>query len=476
MAIGAIGGFSVPVVPGYSHRGRISICIVLFVLALVPRLVPLLRPGVDWAKNNHWDSNGYIQLADGLRQGCGFARKVDSLCSAPEIVRTPGFPVFLALFRDARSSLAVQAFLGAVVCLLIGYAMYVYWGPVVGILSAALIALDLTSIVWATQIMSEILFQFLVAIAVVLEFYLLSQMSQSFNYKWAICLSLSSAVFLALAILVRPIGIVLIPVMALFLLFKSGASWSSRTAITIVMVLVPALTIATWTQRNASVAGVSTFSAIGAKNLYFYRAASVVKFTLKLSDKETAEFLRKQLNWPEGFSLKATGPIARQSADTIQAMNRLGKEILAEHFLTFAALTLRDFVYLLLTPGLADVQLLFGYGEGYEAAPPDLKGKFQSLRNSPLGLIATVLFHWCLLLLTYVGVTRALVLCLRCLRDKSGPLIFLLVVGTMLLLAAAGPEGEARFRVPAMPFLAMVAAVGLSWRRRSQAGEVSSDY
>jgi hypothetical protein len=447
---------------GAEHHGRFTLFVLLF-LAVVLRLVPLVRPGTEWAKNNRADSNGYIQLAAGLRGGCGFAREVNSICSAPEILRTPGYPIFLTLSRDMRIALAVQALLGALVCLLIGYPVYIRWGPTTGIVSASLVALDLSSIVWATQIMSEILFQFLLAIAVLFEFYVLTT---RFKNNHAVWLILSSGAFVALAILVKPIGIMLIPAMASVLLVAPRVGWPMRAMLTSILILVPVLMIAAWTQRNASVAGVPTFSAISAKNLYFYRAASVIQSASKLSQKETQDLLNRHLNSPEDFSLQSDGPITRQSAETVRNMNQLGWATLKQHPMTFGEITFRDFIYLLATPGVTDVQLFFHYGNGYEDASENLKGKLRNLVHSPIRIIAAVMFYWCLMLLTYVGVALALMRCVQHRWCEAAAVIFPFLVAMMLLLAAAGPEGGARLRVPAVPFLSMVAAVGLCGRTR----------
>jgi hypothetical protein len=44
--------------------------------------------------------------------------------------------------------------------------------------------------------------------------------------------------------------------------------------------------------------------------------------------------------------------------------------------------------------------------------------------------------------------------------------MYLLIIALVMLFLAAGPEAIARYRAPAMPFLAMVAGVG--WSRASK--------
>ena len=94
------------------------------VLALVLRLAPLLRGGVVMDP----DSNRYIELAQGLEHGCGFARWLNGSCAPAETVRTPGYPLFLAAMPTLRTAILVQGLAGAAVCLLIGLYVREGWG------------------------------------------------------------------------------------------------------------------------------------------------------------------------------------------------------------------------------------------------------------------------------------------------------------------------------------------------------------
>ena len=84
-----------------------------------------LAPGSDT-----WE---YQELAAGIRHGCGFARYIDGACAQPEILRTPGYPFFLALFPNWRMALVVQALLCGLICLLAGIWVGRRWGFRVGV-------------------------------------------------------------------------------------------------------------------------------------------------------------------------------------------------------------------------------------------------------------------------------------------------------------------------------------------------------
>ena len=71
----------------------------------------LLRGGSQWIFND--DSDYYLELARGFLHGCGFA-PFSGYCGPAEILRTPGYPLFLIpFFSHYRLFVLVQALLGA---------------------------------------------------------------------------------------------------------------------------------------------------------------------------------------------------------------------------------------------------------------------------------------------------------------------------------------------------------------------------
>ena len=89
-------------------EGRIWILLALAMLGLALRLGPLLRAGVLMDP----DSTRYIELAQGLNHGCGFARWANGACATVEVFRTPGYPLILAAVGNLRAVVAIQAILG----------------------------------------------------------------------------------------------------------------------------------------------------------------------------------------------------------------------------------------------------------------------------------------------------------------------------------------------------------------------------
>jgi hypothetical protein len=157
----------------YLHPKRSLVFWTLGILALALRCAPLLRNGDTWTMSNV-DSPRYVELAEGLRSGCGFARLVDGHCDGPEVFRTPGYPLFLTLIPSLRAVVAVQAVIGAALCVLVGFFVSLYWGTRAGAIAELLLALDMPTIVQGSQIMSDVLFQALLAVAVILQLWLIA--------------------------------------------------------------------------------------------------------------------------------------------------------------------------------------------------------------------------------------------------------------------------------------------------------------
>jgi hypothetical protein len=114
------------------------------------------------------DSFENLQLADGIRHECGFARLVNGVCQ-PGVLRTLFYPAFIATVGErVRSVLALQAVMAGILSLLVAIWVMYESSFVAAVIAELLIAFDLPSIVLANGIMAEALFQALVATSVFL--------------------------------------------------------------------------------------------------------------------------------------------------------------------------------------------------------------------------------------------------------------------------------------------------------------------
>jgi len=432
----------------------------LGILALALRLAPMLRSGSEWAMANP-DSPRYVELAAGLRSGCGFARLIDRRCGPPEVLRTPGYPLFLTVMPSLRAVVAVQAIIGAALCVLVGSFVSFYWGGCAGAIAELLLALDVPSIVQGSQIMSDVLFQALLAAVVIVQLCVIARRQYD---ALSVGLGIGAALILAIAILVRPVG-VLLPLIAPipFLFVPPEVSWRKTIALCVAALALPALVMGGWMARNAARTGTWTFSTDVAINLYYFKAGGVILYRTGQNFPDLMDRMARELGMPD----------ARDYCDTFPALeSRMlsdSAHILLHDPLTTFLVTTRSLVWLALVPDRASLNELLGTDAGatsYLAATTQLGERVRRLLRSPL-LTVLVTFQFVLLVVTWIGVGRALAgIRKKPVREVAMILIPFFVAMAMMMLAA-GAEAYARFRIPAMPFLTMLAGIGWSRGRWS---------
>ena len=116
------------------------------------------------------DNAAYLALAESLETGLGYARISDP-ARTPETHFPPGYPVFLALFLKASSSLVfLKALNGGLLLgsLLLSLALYRRLGlpPAFGAAAVAVLATNETLLRYSTILMSECLFLFLTLLSI----------------------------------------------------------------------------------------------------------------------------------------------------------------------------------------------------------------------------------------------------------------------------------------------------------------------
>lgn len=430
---------------------------VLGILALALRLASLLRGGSAWAMANP-DSPRYSELAAGLLSGCGFARFAMGHCASPEVLRTPGYPLFLILMPSLRAAVAVQAIIGAALCVLVGFFVSAYWGLWAGAIAEGLLALDVPSIVQGSRILSDVLFQALLAVAVIVQLRVIARGRYDGRNVGE---GLGAALLLAVAILVRPVG-VLLPLIAPlpFLFLPPEVGWRRTIALCVLAFGLIAVVMGGWMARNAARTGTWTLSTVAAINLYYFNAGGVVAYRSGQSLPAVMDGLARGLEQPDGRHYADT-PAALEPQMVKQALRIL----MHDPVVTFIV-TARTLAWLAVVPDRGSLNELLGTHAGatsYLAATAKLRERIRPLLRSPL-LTALVTFQVALIVLTWIGVARAL----ASIRGKSAREAALILipfsVALAMMILAAGAEAYARYRMPAMPFLAILAGIGWSGR------------
>jgi len=219
------------------------------------------------------DSHDYVALARGLNAGWGFAREVGGRCAPAEVVRLHGYPVLLASMPSVRTAIAATGLVGALVYLLVGLFAGEIWGRATGLVSALLLAMDIPSIAVNAQPMSDSLFQSLLRLAFLAELWLLKS-----TVPRNVAVAFVGAGLLALATIVRPVGILLPFLSMLPFLLRYNTIMEKRVAMALTAATILASPILAWTFRNQRETGVLTYSTDGPISLYFYTVGGVVRW------------------------------------------------------------------------------------------------------------------------------------------------------------------------------------------------------
>jgi 4-amino-4-deoxy-L-arabinose transferase-like glycosyltransferase len=369
------------------------------------------------------DSREYLTLGRNLANGRGFSQ-MDGPPFAPDVRRTPVYPatiapLFAAGFTPATAAalanIAAATMTIVVVVLLAARLM----GDGAALPAGVFLALDLTSAAYSTQVLTEPLFTLLVCLAV------LAAIDRMFGDRMAVCVA---GVITGIAALCRPIGVffagALVP--AWFL----RAPRLSRHAVVLALAaaIVSAAPAALWTVRNKRVAGVSTFTSQAATNAYFHRAAYVVaeiehRPVEIVRDEWERELERDSRRWSE--------------ADRIRWMNEHGSSVVLRHPVVYLAVLAKG-VFRMAAPDSEVLRPLLG------------------LETTSATWRAIWAAAWLQLIVVYSLSARGTWRAVR--QSRVAAFVVLAFIGYFLVLA--GPEMYARFRVPMMPAICMLAARG----------------
>lgn len=421
----------------------------LWTAALLPRLALVALAARDPGLTMRGDSLDYLGLARNLASRGVFSLS-DAPPWAPQIVRTPGYPLFLtplcALLASPQFAAALlQALLGAWTVVL-AWRWFGRRDPARGAAVAALLlALDPVLVLHTPLILAEALFVLLLVAAAALTVEALGAPT--------LALAAATGALWDAAILVRPI--------ALYLPFTLAWFWRKDKRALALFLLCSYAGPAAWTAHNKAVTGRAVYAAVAGLDMLRYPAAGV-------------EVMRTGRPWPEveaelraGVDASFAGGAAPDEAAKAQAYNAAAMRILKAHPFLLARYCAQGAVKLMAGTGL-EMFLEWGKGLGGfvvdRSFDPGVKGSgtLALLRAHP-GLIplevlyAAALGAW--YLLAALGLFR---LWTAGRREEA----LFLAWGALYFLGLSSSQGYYRFRIPMLPFLAAAAAAAFPLRRQ----------
>ena len=445
-------------------EGSFPIVTVLLVALAIRLFVALLalRAFPDGSEFYHYDTADYFEPAMSLVQQGRFAK----LDGAPELLRTPGYPLFLVpgilLGHPVVVPILLQILLSCgTVYLVFQSGILLFRRADIAGLGALLYALEPTNALYANRLASETLFVFLLMV------FLQQFLGYLRNNAWLrlIC----SALALSAAVYVRPVGyylpLVLAGCLVAWILFQPRNK-IMRLVHAGVFLGVSMGLMGLWQIRNLQQAGYPDFSTARDRNLYFFGAAATLaaqegipwrEMQRRMGAGDEEIYLQNhpdQHHWSEG---------ARY-----QQMHREALRILLKHPFVYARIHAFGMFMVVASPLDYTYLRLLGVDrnryqfvktvflrEGF------VQAALQWLRESQSGfrlVLILGLILWSYLLLSAVGLVS-----LRPIREMT--VITLLVFGLYFVVISGGPQADSRYRHPLMPLICILAGYGCyaSW-------------
>jgi hypothetical protein len=284
-----------------------------------------------------------------------------------------------------------------------------------------------------------------------------------------------AAALLACTALLRAIAIVVPLLSVVPVMLMPGVKISKRLGMSVLLLAIPVSVMAGWTMRNHARTGAWIFTTAGAYNLYYYNTAGVLWYL----HGGNLTNLQDQLATAVG----ANGPDDFVSKPQQTEMMKRSFGVLLSHPIATTAMTLRCFAWLAIVPDRGNLNNFLGtkgISSVFLMASQNIGLRIREMLHSPL-LSVFVLIQIPFVVFTWIGVGISL---LRIRQQPPATIPMILVppgVAMAMLLLGTGPAAIARFRVPAMPFLAMLAGVGWSagsprlwWRRHRDSAQIAA--
>lgn len=411
----------------------LGILIILGFLRLVIVKLVLLEP---W-RGVLVDSEQYLKLAMNIYENAAY-----HIPSEPtlDFFRTPGYPGFVALIYllpgGSLNDLALIQF-----SIVILTAIFVYFigkelgQELVGFLAGILVLLSPNALFWSVTYMTETIF------TCGLVFAFLLMIKVIYGKCWIGWVG----ILLGFITLIRPIGLILILLWALwffvYILKESGRRTATKR--TVVLLLMSALILLPWFIRNALVHGRFSLSNVSNVTFYSYHLAQ----TLVEGEGISWEEAKAEISRAGGSLSAAPEILLKHPKSFIQVQLRgIARTIFGTESSTWLWLISKD-VPVGQSSGFLDsllrVDLQF------------IQDAFKRLVR-PENLHEAILFLWGLgytlliFILSVIGLWKGI-------RNGDRRMRSILVLGLITityLCVSPGAAGEARFRVPIEPILA----------------------
>jgi len=418
-----------------SSRNRLDMAIVLAV-AFLTNFAYLIFSSGDFY---YPDSFTYLAPARSLLRGAGLlnaSNLVDSL-------RTPGYPLLLALFGARTLPVIILQHL-----LNVGLAIAIYvftaaridrWTALV---ASLLFAIDVPTIHYANKLLTETVFTALLYVIFVLTAAYVGPPPSAAGRRGRRPYN-AIAFLTGVLVLVRPIALFFFAAIAVVL-----AIWRVSARQMASYVILALLLPIGWAARNKVQTGVFTVSAIGGINLLTHRAAGALAI-----DDAGDNFKKDLADEQSGLSEDADDEL--QTKLEVADAQELPESVRAAYYEKVAWRVIRQHPVALLQLTIRGV-LVNLFDSDWDAVA-EISTISPEILRVTLGVIPIIVF---------VFATIGIIDLWR--HDRALALLIVITVAYFIGISA-GSEAESRFRVPVAPQLAIAAAAGVAAVRRGLA-------
>jgi hypothetical protein len=372
---------------------------------------------------------------------------------AGSALRTPVYPVFIALTYLLLGPGPSHVILVQVILSVWSVADTLVLGRLLlprgaAIAGALLMASSLESIVASFMLLSETLFTFLLLRSMLAWARYTTSKSKSPLFV--------SAIYMGLAILCRPIA-VYFPLIFLGLwLMHRHAALGQTLKHMVAYAIVLATIVGPWVLRNRREIGIPTISTMASYNALYYGAAAV-----EAQNKHTtAEIVRRSYDEEVRSDLGRLGNNDEQAR--VRIWNRRAQSVFVRQPFRFIWLYVRGDVGSLL-PDIATLAEVVGITSGNRGTldvfqQQGLSAAASHYFGAQMWVVWMTLPFTALLLLTYAFASGGVWFLARSARWS---VLILLMAPVVYYLLLPGPASVPRFRVPIVPYLALLSGIAL---------------
>lgn len=433
----------------------------LFLLLIAAFLLRLLYFLFFYSQspNGIWvpDSTEYWRLAENFLKHKIFSQET-SEPFVPENVRTPLYPLFLSIFIWLNTSeffiILSQILISTLTCFYTYKLSLLYVKEKEACLIAlAIMALDIPSIIFSTIVLTETLFCLLLIISV---YRFVKYFKETGRNKDLII----SGGFLGLSMLCRPVSMFIPFIFIVLLLFyyRKRVAYFLKPAF--ILLFSIAIVISPWIYRNYKTFDRIFFSCGGSFTLVAWHAPNVYAQANNISVGDARFKL-----WTDWY-YSYMGDSYNQPVDYYENISKKAKKIMLDHPYYTVKQQVRGTAGLLFKPVRRNIDVQIGYVKDYEPSPGS--GKITNVKNvkdlyskSSKFTFVLVGFQFLMMLIIYLGFLGGIILIFK--RQKEFIWLILVLLILYLISTVVPPVTYSRFRIPVMPFIAVVAGVGVNW-------------